>query len=122
MPSASPWPLEIRLINQGHALRVTFEDGSAFDLDAEYLRVTSPSAEVQGHSAQGRRLVSGKRNVRILEVIATGNYAVRLVFDDGHQTGIYSWTYLHELGVGHRDKWEAYAAELATAGMTRDPK
>src|SRR5271155_5507640 len=104
MTLPAPWPLEIRLTNRGRLLRVGFDDGSAFDLAAEYLRVTSPSAEVQGHSAAERRLVAGKRQIRITEIVPTGNYAVRLVFDDGHRTGIYSWAYLHELGAGREAK------------------
>ena len=120
MPSAVPWPLEIRRLDSGRLLRVVFDDGSAFELEAEYLRVMSPSAEVQGHSARERRLVTGKRDVRIVDIVATGNYAVRLAFDDGHQTGIYSWTYLHELGTGHDARWAAYLAELAGAGKSRE--
>ena len=89
-----PWPTELRLSKDRRALTVTFDSGESFSLDAEYLRVLSPSAEVQGHSPDERKTVPGKRNVAILEVNPIGNYAVRLVFDDLHSTGIFSWDYL----------------------------
>lgn len=113
------WPSELRLSDQGRLLHVAFDDGAAFDLSAEMLRVMSPSAEVQGHSAAERKLVSGKRNVAIIEIVPTGNYAVRLVFDDMHQTGIYSWTYLYELGANADRKWADYTAELQAKGLSR---
>lgn len=113
------WPRELRLSDKGRQLHVTFDDGAAFDLSAELLRVMSPSAEVQGHSAAERKLVSGKRNVAIIEIVPTGNYAVRLVFDDLHQTGIYSWAYLYELGANAEHKWAEYTAELQAKGLTR---
>src|SRR5262245_65650552 len=90
MPAERPWPTELRLAKDRKTLIVTFEGGQSFSLDAEYLRVTSPSAEVQGHSPDERKTVLGKRNVAILEVHPVGNYAVRLVFDDMHSTGIRS--------------------------------
>src|SRR5260221_14183945 len=97
-PKAAPaWPTEIRLLKDRRSLQVTFEDGAAFNLSAELLRVTSPSAEVQGHSESQRKTIGGKRNVTILSVEPVGNYAVRLAFDDTHDTGIYSWTFLREL-------------------------
>jgi DUF971 family protein len=117
--SAVHWPSELRLTDKGRMLRVAFDEGAVFDLSAEMLRVMSPSAEVQGHSAAERKLVSGKRNVAVTEIIPTGNYAVRLVFDDMHQTGIYSWTYLHELGTQAERRWADYLAELAAKGLTR---
>ena len=97
----NPWPTELRLHKDRKTLSVAFDNGESFELAAEYLRVRSPSAEVQGHSPDERKTVPGKRNVAILEVNPVGNYAVRLVFDDMHSTGIYSWDYLVELGRNH---------------------
>ena len=113
------WPTELRLHENGTKLSITFDDSSAYDLPAEYLRVESPSAEVQGHSPSQKTLQHGKRNVRITDVIPVGNYAVRLDFDDGHNTGLYSWTYLAELGREQQRKWAAYLAELAGKGLSR---
>ena len=120
-PDARPWPTELRLAKDRKALAVTFDSGERFSLQAEYLRVMSPSAEVQGHSPDERKTVPGKRQVAILEVHPIGNYAVRLVFDDLHSTGIYSWDYLLELGRGHERKWQDYLDELASKGLSRDP-
>jgi DUF971 family protein len=114
------WPKELRLTKDRRALAVAFEDGSAFSLPAEYLRVESPSAEVQGHTPDERKIVGGKREVMILEVLPVGNYAVRLVFDDMHSTGIYSWDYLHELGREHEQRFARYLDELAAKGLTRE--
>jgi len=116
-----PWPSELRLAKDRKALTVTFDSGDRVALDAEYLRVMSPSAEVQGHSPDERKTVPGKRHVAILEVNPVGNYAVRLVFDDMHSTGIYSWDYLLELGRGRERKWQNYLDELASKGLSRDP-
>jgi DUF971 family protein len=115
------WPMELRLAKDRKVLTVTFDSGERFALDAEYLRVVSPSAEVQGHSPNERKTVPGKRNVAILEVQPVGNYAVRLVFDDLHSTGIYSWDYLFELGRGRERKWRDYLDELTSKGLSRDP-
>jgi DUF971 family protein len=115
------WPSELRLHKDRKTLTVTFSNGEHFDLAAEYLRVKSPSAEVQGHSAAERKTVAGKRNVAILEVLPVGNYAVRLVFDDMHSTGIFGWDYLHELGHNHARYWQDYLDELAAKNLTRDP-
>ncbi|MFA6265775.1 MAG: DUF971 domain-containing protein [Pseudolabrys sp.] len=115
------WPTELRLHKDRKTLTVSFDDGQRFDLPAEYLRVKSPSAEVQGHSAAERKTVPGKRNVMIIEVLQVGNYAVRLVFDDMHSTGIFDWTYLYDLGRNHADYWQDYLDELASKTMTRDP-
>jgi len=117
--ASKPWPTELRLHKGGRALTIAFDSGETFDLDAEYLRVKSPSAEVQGHSPDERKTVAGKKNVAILEVKPIGNYAVRLVFDDGHDTGIYSWTYLHQLGREYDGRWARYLEDLAKAGLTR---
>ena len=116
-----PWPTELRLAKDRKTLNVTLDNGERFELAAEYLRVTSPSAEVQGHSPDERKTVPGKRNVAILEVHPIGNYAVRLVFDDLHSTGIYSWDYLAELGRDHARRWGDYLDELAAKGLSRDP-
>jgi DUF971 family protein len=119
-PTQEPWPSELRLNAEKNALRVVFMNGVAESLSAELLRVMSPSAEVQGHSAAERRLVPGKRNVTIRAVEPVGNYAVRLVFSDGHNTGIYSWSYLHEMAGKKDELWNAYQQELAAAGQNRD--
>jgi DUF971 family protein len=116
----TPWPTEIRVQKDRGSMVVAFEDGTRFTLTAEYLRVESPSAEVQGHSPDERKTVPGKRNVKILEVHPVGNYAVRLVFDDLHSTGIYSWDYLHELGRDHAKRFARYMDELETKGLSRD--
>jgi len=116
-----PWPTELRLAKDRKALTVTFDTGESYALDAEYLRVMSPSAEVQGHSPDERKTVPGKRQVAILEVHPIGNYAVRLVFDDLHSTGIYSWDYFAELGRDRASKWRFYLDELTGKGLSRDP-
>lgn len=113
------WPSELRLRKDRGALIVVFEGGESFDLPAELLRVKSPSAEVKGHSAAERKTVSGKKDVMLTAVEPVGNYAVRLVFDDGHSTGIYSWDYLFELGRDADVHWQAYLAELAAKGLSR---
>ena len=115
-----PWPTELRLSKDKKMLTVAFEGGERFALPAEYLRVKSPSAEVQGHSPDERKTVPGKRNVMILEVQPVGNYAIRLVFDDMHSTGIFSWDYLLELGQSQPRYWQEYLDELAAKGMTRN--
>jgi DUF971 family protein len=116
----SIWPTELRLRKDRKALIVSFDNGETFTLDAEYLRVKSPSAEVQGHAPEERKTVPGKRDVQILEVQPVGNYAVRLVFDDMHSTGIYSWDYLHDLGLNHPAYWQDYLDELAAKGLKRE--
>ncbi len=114
------WPKELRLSDAGRVLKVTFENGQAFDLSAEYLRVMSPSAEVKGHTVAERKTVGGKRAVTITEIVPVGTYAVRLTFDDRHSTGIYTWDYLYELGAGHAETWSAYLAELKAKALSRD--
>jgi DUF971 family protein len=121
MTDAAMWPTELRLHKDRKTLTVSFGDGQRFDLPAEYLRVKSPSAEVQGHSPDERKTVPGKKNVMILEVQPVGNYAVRLVFDDLHSTGIFSWDYLHELGREYRRNWQDYLDELAQKNLSREP-
>ena len=117
----SPWPTELRLRKDRKALAVTFDSGESFELAAEYLRVRSPSAEVQGHSPSERRTVSGKEDVQILELHPVGNYAVRLVFDDTHSTGIFSWDYLFELGQNREQYWRDYLVELKDKQLSRAP-
>ena len=117
--ASKPWPTELRLHKDRKALTIAFDNGQAFELSAEYLRVRSPSAEVQGHSPDERKTVAGKRNVAILEVHPIGNYAVRLVFDDLHSTGIYSWDYLLSLGRDRDANWQDYLDDLAGKGLSR---
>ena len=119
--AASPaWPVEIRLTRDRRTLRVSFDDGETFELSAELLRVTSPSAEVQGHSEADRKTVGGKRTVTILSVDPVGNYAVRLGFDDMHATGIYSWAFLRDLGVNAQRRFQDYLDDLGAKGLDRD--
>jgi len=114
------WPVEIRLPKDRRSLRVAFDDGRTFDLSAELLRVTSPSAEVQGHSEAERKTVGGKRNVTILSVDPVGNYAVRIGFDDMHSTGIYSWAFLRDLGLNAGQRFQDYLDDLQAKGLDRD--
>lgn len=120
-PEPRPWPTEVRLQKDRRGLQVIFEDGASFMLPAEYLRIESPSAEVQGHGPDERKTVPGKRQVEILEVLPVGHYAVRLVFDDMHSTGIYTWDYLHELGREQGARFQKYLDELAAKGLSREP-
>jgi DUF971 family protein len=113
-------PTEIRLRRNSRLLVVSFEDGSEFELPFEYLRVHSPSAEVRGHGPGQERLPTGKENVVITAVEPVGHYAVRLVFDDGHDSGLYSWTCLYELGRDMAANWERYLDRLAAAGYARE--
>ena len=114
------WPVELRLPKDRRSLRVVFDDGRTFDLSAELLRVTSPSAEVQGHSEAERKTIGGKRNVTILSVDPVGNYAVRLGFDDMHSTGIYSWAFLRDLGENAGRRFQDYLDDLQEKGLDRD--
>lgn len=120
-PAVTPaWPLEIRLAKDRRSLQVSFDDNKTFDLAAELLRVTSPSAELQGHSEAQRKTVGGKRNVTILSVDPVGNYAVRIEFDDMHATGIYSWAFLHDLGLNAERRFQDYLDDLGGKGLDRD--
>ena len=112
-------PVEIRLRRQSHRLDVTFDDGVTFSMPAEYLRVHSPSAEVRGHGPGQEVLQVGKESVGIVAVEPIGQYAIRLVFDDGHDTGLYSWDYLYELGANQESRWRRYLERLAQAGHAR---
>lgn len=116
-----PRPTDIVLHKTSHALEVAFDDGSRYRLPCEYLRVESPSAEVQGHGPGQKVLVGGKRDVNIRAIEPVGNYAVTLHFDDGHASGIYTWSYLHELGVEQDVRWAAYVAALEERGLSRAP-
>ena len=118
-PTQTPWPSELRLSPAKDALTIAFEGGDSFTLPAEYLRVESPSAEVQGHTADQKKTVPGKRNVMIVSIEPVGNYAVRIGFDDGHDTGLFSWDYLHRLGRDHMKIWQAYLDALKAKGLSR---
>jgi len=114
-----PYPVSINLRTKSRVLAIAFDDGSEFELSCELLRVYSPSAEVKGHGPGQDVLQVGKEGVNIRAVEPIGNYAVRLVFDDGHASGIYSWSYLHELGRQREDRWRSYLERLAAAGHAR---
>jgi len=115
------WPLEIRVKTAEKSLEIDFDDGTTRRYPAEFLRVESPSAEVQGHSPEQRQTVAGKRFVGIAKVEPVGHYAIRIHFDDGHGTGIYSWSYLHAIGRDREALWSAYLAALERKGLKRDP-
>ena len=115
----TPDPTEIRLLREAKVLDITFADGRHFVLPAEYLRVESPSAEVQGHHPSERKLVAGKRDVGFLGLEPNGNYAIRIRFDDGHDTGIYSWDVLYRLGIEYETRWPDYLNRMDSAGMQR---
>lgn len=118
---APRWPVEIRLRKAARVLEIEFDDGVHFRLPAEYLRVESPSAEVQGHNPAEKRLVSGRAHVGINAVEPVGNYAVRLLFDDSHDSGIFTWNHLYELGREQAQRWAAYLDALDRAGQSREP-
>ena len=117
---SGPRPTGLTLHQASHVLEVAFDDGQVFRLPAEYLRVHSPSAEVQGHGPGQQVLVAGKRDVNIRAIEPVGHYAVLLRFTDGHDTGIYSWSTLHALGRAQAENWAKYEAALAAAGLSRD--
>lgn len=118
---AAPRPTAITLHRGSRVLEVAFDSGETFRLPCEYLRVNSPSAEVQGHSPSQKVLVAGKREVNIQAVEPVGQYGVLLRFDDGHDTGIFSWPTLHQLGLEQAERWDAYLQALARAGLSRTP-
>ncbi|WP_410474013.1 gamma-butyrobetaine hydroxylase-like domain-containing protein [Guyparkeria sp. TX1] len=122
MATNPPAPRQIRLAKDRSALSLVFPDGAAFDLSAEYLRVFSPSAEVRGHGGGEMMLVLGKERVKILDVQPVGRYAVKLVFDDGHDSGLYDWGLLRELGDRRDEHWNYYLERLTAAGIERDPE
>ena len=117
--SENVWPTELKVSKDKDELTVCFDNGTDYSYTAEYLRVSSPSAEVQGHSPDQRKTVGGKQNVRIMNVEAVGNYAVKISFDDGHSTGLYSWSYLFELGLEREERWSEYLSELEAKGLSR---
>ena len=119
--SAPPRPTEIRLKKAEKVLEIDFDDGRRCALPAELLRVESPSAEVQSHSVDGKVTIAGRRHVGIIELEAVGNYAIRIVFDDLHDTGIFSWDYLYQLGENFDRYWHDYLAALEAKGLSRDP-
>jgi DUF971 family protein len=114
------WPTDLNYDPATKSLTVSFDNGERFVLPAEYLRVESPSAEVQGHNPAERQIVPGKRHVGIAAIEPVGNYAVRLLFDDGHDTGIYSWALLHDLGSDFESRWDMYLAALTARRLSRD--
>ena len=120
MERKPPRPTGITLHQRSGMFDIAFDDGRSFAMPVEYLRVFSPSAEVRGHGPGQEVLQVGKRNVEVKAVEPVGMYAVKLVFSDGHDTGIYSWDYLYELGVKHDSNWKTYLARLQKAGASRD--
>jgi DUF971 family protein len=114
-------PVQIRYISAEKRLEIDFDDGRRFSYPAELLRVESPSAEVQGHGGDQKKIIAGRRHVGIMRIEPVGNYAIRPVFDDLHDTGIYSWAYLHDLGTHQTETWQAYLDNLAARGLSRDP-
>ena len=115
------WPTEIRYVKADKRLEVEFDGGTRFSYPAEYLRVESPSAEVQGHGPGQKQVLGGRRHVGIMEIEPVGNYAIKIKFDDLHDTGIYSWPYLYRLGERQEEIWTAYLAELEKRGLSREP-
>jgi len=119
--SAKTWPLEIRVKSKEKVLEVDFDDGASFAIAAELLRVESPSAEIQGHGSGQKVTLAGRRHVSILNVEPVGNYAIKISFDDLHDTGIFSWQYLYDLGANQKDLLDSYVARLNELGLSRDP-
>jgi DUF971 family protein len=119
---SAPWPIQLRLITAEKRVEIEFDDGKKFSLPAEYLRVESPSAEVQGHGPGQNVIVPGRIHVGIMELEPVGNYAVRIKFDDLHDTGIFSWDYLYQLGVEQPKRWRDYLDALKAKGLSREPE
>ena len=119
--SSQHWPTQVRLRKAEKLLEVTYDDGNAFALPAELLRVESPSAEVQGHVPDQKQIVPGRRFVGIMDLEPVGNYAIRIKFDDLHDTGIFSWQYLYHLGLNKNEIWSDYLKNLEEKGLSRDP-
>lgn len=118
--ASTPWPVELRYVRATRELEIDFDDGVTLSLPAELLRVESPSAEVKGHGPGQKQIVAGKKNVGIARIEPVGSYAARLVFDDGHDSGLYSWRYLRELGDGQAAVFDAYLKALAGKGLSRE--
>ena len=119
--STKTWPLEIRVKSKEKILEIDFDDGASFAIAAELLRVESPSAEIQGHGSGQKATPAGRRHVNILNVEPVGNYAIKISFDDLHDTGIFSWQYLYDLGANQQDLLDSYIARLNELGVSRDP-
>lgn len=117
----NPTPTHIKLLQKDRILEITFDDGVSFNLSCEYLRVFSPSAEVRGHGGEEPKLETGKKDVNIIGIDQIGNYAIKLIFDDGHETGIYSWDFLYNLGTHYAENWQQYLTRLQQAGSQREP-
>ena len=120
-PGTNHWPTELRYVSGERCLEIDFDNGVTHRLPAELLRVESPSAEVQGHGPGQKQIVAGRRHVGIIEIEPVGNYAVRIKFDDLHDTGIYSWSYLYRLGEDQESLWADYLNTLEARGLSRDP-
>jgi DUF971 family protein len=120
-PRAPARPVEIRYAAARKTLDIAFDDGNRFSYPAELLRVESPSAEVRGHGGDEKQIVAGRRHIGIMKIEPVGNYAIRLMFDDLHDSGIYSWAFLHDLGLRRDAVWQDYLAALDTRGLSRDP-
>ncbi len=116
------WPEEVRYLSADKRLEVGFDNGVRFSYPAELLRVESPSAEVQGHSASEKKIVAGRKHVGIMEIEPVGNYAIRIKFDDLHDTGLFSWQYLYQLGENQDAIWQAYLDGLEAQGLSREPE
>lgn len=121
LDNQTPMPTEIKLHQKSRMLEVAFTDGQRFEMSCEFLRVYSPSAEVRGHGQGQEVLQVGKKNVEITDVQPVGSYAVQLVFSDKHDSGLYSWDYLHDLGVSQQALWQKYLDRMAEAGASREP-
>ena len=121
MSENTPNPVSINLHQKSRILEIEFDDGEKFELSCEYLRVHSPSAEVKGHGPGQEVLQTGKENVNVKEIEPVGNYAIKLIFDDGHNTGLYAWSYLYELGIEHDNNWMNYLDALKKVGYVRKP-
>lgn len=120
MSSAPPWPVEVKLKQAENLLEIRFDDASCFRFSAEFLRVHSPSAEVKGHGPGQEVTVAGKRDVTITRLDPVGNYALRIHFDDGHDTGLFTWAYFYEMGQGQEKLWAEYLGRLGVQGLSRD--
>lgn len=121
LDNSTPIPTEIKLHQVSHALEIAFNDGTRFKLPYEFLRVYSPSAEVRGHGPGQEVLQIGKKNIEVKGIEPVGSYAVQLTFSDGHDTGLYSWDYLHELGENYVELWDRYMNRMEAAGASREP-
>ena len=119
--STKNWPIEIRIKSKEKALEIDFDNGESFKIKAELLRVESPSAEIQGHGSGQKVTLAGRRHVGILSVEPVGNYAIKINFDDMHDTGIYSWQYLYDMGANQNDLWHDYLMRVKELGFSRDP-